>query len=441
MYRLKSPLSAQLELTEACNNACLHCYNYWRYEETGQRLDSDSLLRDFDHFEHILDCLAEQEVRTVTFTGGEPFIRQDLLFDLIKAAKVRGLRVGVNTNGALIDSAGIEQLKDSGTDFLLVSLLSNDPATHNEIAHSHSHHRTTEAISLLAASGLNIAVNMVVSSHNWDMVRSTAMYVKDLGINEFSATPVLPCPLASTHHELLLSPRQVVDVLDSLLWVSDQKMMVDVLEPLVHCMFNPEERQRFARFLNHRSCSAGISDVVISPDGDVRPCILAMETYGNLFTDGWKTCWSNLSSWCSSDLLPAECLECESVDSCGGGCRVAAQAISGNMDGKDPYMREPLTDTGAIEQDSEESLRIAEDTVLVFPQGTSLREEAFGCVLFCGRSFMFLDQDGFRLVSYLRNQKSFSSGSIMRDINIDTDELIEFVSVLANRGFLAPNPL
>jgi MoaA/NifB/PqqE/SkfB family radical SAM enzyme len=29
---LSAPIDVQLELTEACNNRCLHCYNYWERE-------------------------------------------------------------------------------------------------------------------------------------------------------------------------------------------------------------------------------------------------------------------------------------------------------------------------------------------------------------------------------------------------------------------------
>lgn len=436
MYRLKSPLSAQLELTDACNNACLHCYNYWRYLDTGQRISSDSHQRTLEHFQKLLSYLIDNEVRTVTFTGGEPFLRRDILFDLVATATAAGVKAGINTNGALITGDDILRLQDVGVDFLLVSLLCDDPVIHDRIANAHSYTLTARAIANLVEAGLSASANMVVSTYNWSRVRQTAMYAKRLGLDEFSATPVLPCPLAVSHLDLVLTPEQVKTVLDDLLWVQEQGMMVNVLEPFAHCMFSHEERVRFVQFLSYRSCAAGISDMVISPDGDVRPCILATQIYGNLLTDGWEKCWGSLASWCSSDLLSRDCLDCIEVDECGGGCRVAALAKSGSINGKDPYMVQPLTDLVEILPENDELPEIHPETVVVFPPTALVRSEAFGCVLFRDRSFMFFDHDGAEFVQYLKARQTFTPSSVMTDIDIDWDVLINLLTILISRGFL-----
>lgn len=438
-YRLKSPLSAQLEITDACNNACLHCYNYWRYLETGERLNKDNKDRSFSHFAKLLQCLIDQEVRTVTFTGGEPFLRRDILFDLIKMAKASGLKTGINTNGALISDNDIERLKEVNVDFVLVSLLSDQPVVHDNIANAKTHKKTSRAIAQLVDSGVYVAVNMVASVHNWQDVYNTAMYVKGLGVTEFSATPVLPCPLAKGHQELMLKPDQIKRVLNDLVLARSDGMIVDVLEPIVHCVFDAEERTRFAEFLSHRSCSAGISDIVISPDGFTRPCILATEVTGNLFTDGWDACWGNMAKWCSPDLLPTDCFSCGAVDECGGGCRIASLAISGKINGKDPYFTGVLAESEVVVS-KEYLVHLFEDNdILCFAEKASIRSESFGCVLFCGRRFMFLDHDGAKFLEYLLRQQVFSINSIREDIAVDADDLKAFLSVLVDKSFLTLN--
>lgn len=438
-YRLKSPLSAQLELTDACNNACLHCYNYWRYLESGQRLDIDKKERPFSHFAQLLQHLVDREVRTVTFTGGEPFLRRDILFDLVQMAKSNGLKTGINTNGALIRSGDIEKLKEVDVDYVLVSLLSSQPVIHNYIANTKTHQKTSQSIVRLIESGIYVAVNMVASIYNWEGTYKTAMYVKDLGVSEFSATPVLPCPLAEEHSKLLLNSDQIKKVLNDLVRVRTDGMIVDVLEPLVHCIFNAEERLRFAEFLSHRSCSAGISDLVISPDGFTRPCILATESSGNLLTDGWDKCWDAMSGWCSQELLPNECLACSLVDYCGGGCRVAALAKSGRINGRDPYMTEAVAESEIAAPVERSALQFDTETNLSFTEKALTRSEDFGCVLFCGKRFMFLDHDGAAFVHYLLQRGTFSIDSIGKDIAVDTEDLRDFLSVLVDKGFLTLN--
>lgn len=438
MYRLKSPLSAQMELTEACNNACLHCYNYWRYLETGQKVDDGSKKLTKEHFLHLLDHLIEKEVRTISFTGGEPFLRKDVLFDLVRTAKDAGMTVGINSNGALITDRDIAILKEENIDFLLISLLCDDPLTHDNIVNSEAHQLTSKSISSLIESGLNVDVNMVVSTYNQGRVYETAMYARSLGATNFSATPVLPCPLAKNHSGLILSPEQIKEVLGDLLKAKRQGMNVDVLEPLVHCMFNEEERTIYSCFLQNRSCSAGISDMVISPQGDVRPCILATQTYGNLLEDGWNKCWENLEDWSGPNLLPQECLRCETVDDCGGGCRIAALSHSNDLHGKDPYMTDPLTNSRLSSNLNDNALTsLNPETMLILPPRTSLRKEDFGSVVFLGKRFIFLDDDGTKLLLHLKNRGSFTSRSISEEINIKEGDLRDFLVSLLSRGFLA----
>ncbi len=436
MYRLKSPLSAQIEITETCNNACLHCYNYWRYLKDGQRISFNKCELRLKHFQKILGVLLANEVKNITFTGGEPFLRRDILFDLIKKAKKAGANVGINTNGSLITRLDIRHLKEMDVDFLLVSLLGGDFEAHNRITNAQTFILTCNAIKILVENELDTTVNMVVSIFNWNNVRKTALCAKNLGVKVFSATPVLPCPFARDHLDISLRPEQIKSVLDDLLWIEARGMKIDVLEPLVHCMFNTEERNKYLQFLDHRSCSAGISDMVVSVNGDIRPCILAPQTYGNLILQSWEECWNNLACWASSDLLPVECLDCAAVDDCGGGCRIAALSKSGSIKGKDPYMTKRLTEISISRVNRVLEKEITSDTNFKFPSDVFLRKEKFGSVLFRGKKFIFLDKDGTELVVYLKSCNFFTFQSVREEIEINENDFSSFLNILLSGGFL-----
>jgi radical SAM protein with 4Fe4S-binding SPASM domain len=86
-----------LELTERCNNNCIHCYINLPAD------DFDSTARELST-EQIKNILADAAVLgclTVRFTGGEPLLRRDF-DDLYIFARRLGCRVSLFTNATLI---------------------------------------------------------------------------------------------------------------------------------------------------------------------------------------------------------------------------------------------------------------------------------------------------------------------------------------------------
>jgi MoaA/NifB/PqqE/SkfB family radical SAM enzyme len=57
-----------------------------------------------------LGQLAEMGCHTVTFTGGEVFVRKDAL-ELMQAACEHGFSILINTNGSLINEAMMQKLE------------------------------------------------------------------------------------------------------------------------------------------------------------------------------------------------------------------------------------------------------------------------------------------------------------------------------------------
>lgn len=425
-----------MELTPACNNACEHCYNFWRYQETGAKLDRDDHSKGLEHFSRILDIIIEQGIVTVTFTGGEPFLRRDILFSLIAKAKKAGLKVLVNTNAALITRQDVTNLAQLGVEGVLVSLLSYDETTHNSIVHASSYGGTLRGIRRLIDGGVNTSINMVVSSLNATHVRSTAELVKSLGSTAFSATPVLSCHLSNRHNSLNLLPEQVRQAMSDLFWARDSLgMSIAVLEPLAHCLFSMKERRDFAAVIETRYCCAGISDAVVSPDGDLRPCILSTDIGGNILIDGWEGPWENLGHWKSQSMIPNECLSCGDVDKCGGGCRAAAKAHFGDYTAKDPYMTQPIS---AIQDDikPQPSRKISTTSVLRPRPGLQTRMEPFGGIVFFDETYTFLRKEAFSFLMGLLDRKSFHVDKVAAEYSIPRKEARDFFQALVDDGYL-----
>lgn len=443
MYELRSPLSAQLELTEACNNTCKSCYNYWRYLSTGVILKKDDMSLGRDHFQALLSMMIDNEVFKITFTGGEPLLRRDVLFDLISLAKARGRVVGLNTNATLLRTSDAARLKELGVDVILVSLLSGDADVHNSISGTNSFENTTRAISLLRGQGLNVGVNMVVSKLNAHTVDMTIDLMREMGLESFSATPVLACPLAISHQELRLDRTEVCQMMDSLIEAMRFGLRVDVLEPLPYCMFDDKQLGRYLPILKNRYCCAGITDMAVSNRGDVRACVLSHQTSGNLIKDGWNECWKNLSEWRTPNVLPQTCLDCGIVDLCGGGCRISAYSESGSLNAPDPYLTGPIDEEefaskfGQIPVISD--LEIGPNDRCRIKDTALAREEAFGGVVSYENDYVFLTQQGFEFLRLLMICGEFSLNSLKHD-HPDKEGLAEFVAYLYTKKLVRVTP-
>lgn len=440
MYRLKSPLAAQVELTLLCNNLCYHCYNYWRSKEHPDPASRTCENEEAASLRRVVDLLIEEEVMSITLTGGEPFLRRELLFELLAKLKAARRKVSINTNGTLVTADDSRRLREGGIDLVVVSLSGHDSETNDLVTNRKSYEGTVEAIRRLSAEGISVLVNMVVSRMNLTDVLKTAKLVKSIGVDAFAATPVLACTaICGNCDDILLSTDEIKVVLDELLAAKDMDMRVDVLEPLAHCMFTAKERLRYRDFLGNRTCFAGISDLVIAPNGDVRSCIMSDEVVGNIHVDGWHECWRRLEGWCGSDMLPPSCIQCSVVDYCGGGCRVAALATHGQINARDPYMTSPILNMESVAEVGDVFVNvpaITDSTPLEFCADFVARKESFGGIVGSQGKALFLEKDGYIFMERLLRRQTFSIDDMLGSQDLDKEDVRQFLTLLMAQGFV-----
>jgi Fe-coproporphyrin III synthase len=105
-------------VTSRCNLKCMHCYAATQGEP--KELDTDAALS-------FIDDVAAFGSPVLLFSGGEPFVRPDVL-RLAKHAAARGLRVVFSTNGTLIDAALAARVKKIGVSYVGISMTVSAPA-------------------------------------------------------------------------------------------------------------------------------------------------------------------------------------------------------------------------------------------------------------------------------------------------------------------------
>ncbi|MCG2685874.1 radical SAM protein, partial [Candidatus Parcubacteria bacterium] len=336
MYKmLSAPISVQVEVTEHCNNRCLHCYNFWRTKDT-------AALRTLtvDQMVHVVEELADAEVFDLTFTGGEPLLYPEAVLAGAAIARERGMWIGLNTNLTRIEPELAKELRAVGFKSVLTSLCGPNAAVHDGITnHKGSFGETVCGITTALEAGLKVSVNMVTTAINQDYAYETGCFVAGLGVNGFSITRATApgnCPDFAEVYQV--SRKTIKEHLGILLRLeAEYGYNVSVCECHPLCLLGDVAR---FRKLSRRGCHAGVSTAVVGSDGSIRPCSHVSEVYGNILAGSFLEAWRKMGEWRDGSLLPPTCKECQYFSLCTGGCRMEA-AARGDIRGMDTHATGP----------------------------------------------------------------------------------------------------
>lgn len=176
---------AWLEITDRCNQRCLHCYG--NFSSNQQRKVSKTL--NHSEWETVIRSLGENGCSQVQFIGGEPSVYQDTtktqtILDLAEFANKQDFSfVEIFTNGTLISPKTVQRIKNLGVSIAL-SLYSSDTSIHDSITQTPgSHRKTLMAIDLLRNSDIPVRAAIIVMKQNEDTVEQTLEMAQKLGLD------------------------------------------------------------------------------------------------------------------------------------------------------------------------------------------------------------------------------------------------------------------
>ncbi len=327
----RAPYRMDLALTYRCDNHCVHCYN-----DREERKPEDFKELSTPEWKRVLDILWEIGVPHVTFTGGEPTLREDLP-ELIRHAEETGIVTGLNTHGrALSDADYVKKLAGEGLDHLQITIESHEATVHDDLVGADGAWKeTVEGIKNPAASNIYTMTNTTLTTKNTSEIEKTVAFLAGLGLSVFACNGLIcsgkgrNSPLEIPQEELGGLLRRIRDA------ASLHRMKFIWYTPTRYCLLNPVEAG-----LGPKQCSAARVNMCAEPNGDVIPCQSYYKPVGNLLRDEWDKIWNH--DLCL-DLrerrnLPEECRKCPQVSLCGGGCPldlkkerfVCRETLSGN---------------------------------------------------------------------------------------------------------------
>lgn len=326
-YGYDFPLSAQIELTSECNLKCVHCYNYWRSSETNLPVFPQEKIK------HTLAELVNNGIFHLAITGGEPLLHPGFT-SLLECASSLGISCWVNSNLTVLSPQTISALINHNVT-IRTSLLSYNPTTHDRIVcFDGAFKKTISGIEQLK-NDLPVHVNMVVMQENRTDVLDTGLFLKSIGVSNFTATKISPVFTGSNYDGMKSTNQSVVKMLDDLLELrNSHSMNVGTLTVIPACIIT--EPEKYSGLLLSNPCIAGKTECAISADGYVKTCVRDDVAYGNLFKENLSDIWSRWDGWENDAFIPEQCKYCRHLSKCGGGCRIDCKCC-GNIKALDEY--------------------------------------------------------------------------------------------------------
>ena len=265
-----------------CNQRCVHCY------AAGQEQAEEAELSTEEWKEIIRRCRAAR-IPQITFTGGEPTMREDLV-ELIDDAKWFITRL--NTNGRKLTEDYCARLRAASLDSLQITFYSSDEAIHNRLVGADGYADTVRGIENALKAGINLSVNTPLCTLNRDYL-STLRFLHGKGVIYVTCSGLITTGNAAKEpsERLQLTLAEIREILrESVAYCHENGMEISFTSP-------GWVDDAFCRELGITTpnCGACLSNMAVTPGGNVVPCQswLSGPILGNMLRDDWKTIWEH----------------------------------------------------------------------------------------------------------------------------------------------------
>lgn len=306
--RKEGPLILQIYVTNGCNLHCKQCYM-----NAGKKL-ADELTTD--EIKKIIDDFSGHTISSITFTGGEPLIRSDIV-DLLKHAKSKGHNVALLTNGTLITEQIAENIKPYIHN-IQVSLDGSSAEVNDSIRGKGVFDKVVTAIKYFRTEkDISVHIGMTILNENMDdLYQNLPAFLKEINSDNLS-----------------VSVSKVISVGRG---ISCDKTGIDDYVIKILDRLWKENWLKDPRVRNKRVPTCGYAqELVVNSNGDVYLCPLIYEglSIGNIRNKSIANLCQEVKEFSSKYSAEniEKCQNCDLEYICGGGCRIKNITENGNI--------------------------------------------------------------------------------------------------------------
>lgn len=274
--KIDAPLYVVLNITNKCNLRCLHCFNNSPTSTKSfcEELDDNQIIK-------VVKELGEMKVANVCFSGGEPLMKKQLLFNCLRVLEPKNIRTSIVTNGTLIDEQTAEMIKVLGVKEVQVSLDGCNEDTHEKLRQVKGcFNLALRGIKNLCHCGITTSVSYTLNKWNVKEVGLLIKKLKDMPISGFNIRPLLEIGEASKENQLSAPTsedyRHVAKTINEYKR-KGIKFKIDFNDPISHIFYYRESK---------------VNTVIeIQSNGEIYPSYCIPISVGNVKENSLKKYW------------------------------------------------------------------------------------------------------------------------------------------------------
>lgn len=263
-------VSAKFKLVDGCNLKCFMC-DYWKNGREGELETSEVLAA--------LDDLAAMGCQKVHFTGGELFLRRDVL-DLLEHTAALGMRVNLTTNGTVLSRDSLKALLKIPARSITLSIDSPVDYIHDRIrGQTHAYKRTVRTLDrILRWRGrkTRVRLNTVVHARNYLTLLQMPEFLRERPVDGWL---LIPMDLEGTAEEAEMSEADIRRYNAEIAPALERLIDVPGFDPWIFgrtsrdIMLSAQHLHARGHYEDHR-CWAPWFHTLIDSRGAVYPCCM-----------------------------------------------------------------------------------------------------------------------------------------------------------------------
>ncbi|MCX7823858.1 MAG: 12,18-didecarboxysiroheme deacetylase [Syntrophobacterales bacterium] len=337
-------------VTRRCNLRCIHCYAH---------ADSGPAPNELSTSEGkaLIDSLSEFGCPVILFSGGEPFLRDDLL-ELTAYAVEKGLRAVISTNGTLITPKLASEMKSIGLSYVGVSLDGMEVVNDRFRGVRGAFGRAMEGISACKEAGIKVGLRFTINRRNVSEVPAMFDLIEERDIPRICFYHLVYAGRGSSLVEEALSHEEtrrtvdlIIDKTAELHRIGKSKEVLTVDNhadgPYLYLRMVREGSPRAPQVLELLEMNGGNNSGrgigCVSWDGSVHADQFWRHySFGNVRERSFGEIWTDLSNPLMRMLkdkrryVKGRCATCRWLNICGGNFRVRAEVVTGDLWAPDP---------------------------------------------------------------------------------------------------------